>query len=177
MGCKARPTYKAALLHSLFEQIRGATRSFLLAYSARAAFNTLILLLTAIRKRRLTLKAILHALYGETTLRFGSMLGLFSLLYRFVYHSLRLYNPGPRGQGKEERWHAPVAGAISSLALLAERKEARLALAQQVFVRGLQGLYHRFQKRGLHIPHGDVLLFGLACGQIMYAFVYVSTRF
>jgi hypothetical protein len=169
MGSK--PSLGDAVAGSMSYQIRGGTRSFLLAYSARAGFNTLLLLFTALRRRKLTLKAIIHALYGDSTLRFGSMLGLFSLIYRFLYHTLRLYNPGPRGQGKEERWHAPLAGAVASIGLLAERRDARLPVAQQVFVRGLQGLYHRFKRRGLHIPHGDVILFGLACGQIMYAWL------
>lgn len=110
---------------------------------------------------------ILNALFGETAIRFGVMFGTFAAIYRWTFHGLRLYNPGPRGKGKEERWHAAAAGALASAALMAERPSARVTLAQQILVRGLQGVYHRFRKRGLNIPNGDVLLFGLACGQIM----------
>lgn len=60
---------------------------------------------------------------------------------------------------------------MASLSLLADRPSARSATASQVFVRALQGVYHRLAKEGLHIPHGDVILFGLACGQIMYSWV------
>ncbi|KAG6817252.1 hypothetical protein H0H93_007381, partial [Arthromyces matolae] len=37
---------------------------------------------------------------------------------------------------------------------------------------GLQGSYNAYStKRNIHIPHGDVLVFALACGQIVYAFL------
>ncbi len=69
-------------------------------------------------------------------------------------------------------WHAYVAGAVSALALLVETKDMRISLAQQLFVRGLEGSYNLAQSRGLvNIPHGSVIVFGIACGQIMYAWV------
>jgi len=69
-------------------------------------------------------------------------------------------------------WHAYVAGAISSLAILFEAKGSRISLAQQLFVRGLEGTYNVAHSRGkINIPHGAVLTFGMACGQIMYAWL------
>lgn len=69
-------------------------------------------------------------------------------------------------------WHAYVAGAVSSLAVLAETKSNRISLAQQLFVRGLEGSYNVAHAKGkINIPHGAVLAFGLACGQIMYAWL------
>ncbi|KZP00217.1 hypothetical protein CALVIDRAFT_494229 [Calocera viscosa TUFC12733] len=66
------------------------------------------------------------------------------------------------------RWETALAGAISSLALLFEKKHRRIMIAQQVFVRGLQAVV---LAHNLVLPHGAVLTFGLACGQIMYAFL------
>lgn len=41
-----------------------------------------------------------------------------------------------------------------------------------MFVRGLQGSFNQYApKLGIKIPNGDVLLFGLCCGQIMFAFL------
>jgi hypothetical protein len=41
-----------------------------------------------------------------------------------------------------------------------------------MFVRGLQGTYNQYAPQmGISIPHGDIILFGLCCGQIMYAFL------
>lgn len=41
-----------------------------------------------------------------------------------------------------------------------------------MFVRGLQAAYNQYTPAlGIHIPHGDILLFGLCCGQIMFAFL------
>ncbi|KAF8602661.1 hypothetical protein BDV93DRAFT_557422 [Ceratobasidium sp. AG-I] len=70
------------------------------------------------------------------------------------------------------RWHALVAGGIAGLAVAFETSERRLTIAQQLFVRGLQGSYNHWSKRlGIHIPFGDVMVFSLCCGQILYAFL------
>lgn len=62
------------------------------------------------------------------------------------------------------RWHAALAGAIAGgCAILCEKRNRRGVIAQQLFVRGLQGSYNAFStKRGIHVPHGDVLVFALA---------------
>ncbi|KAF8338497.1 hypothetical protein F5887DRAFT_514825 [Amanita rubescens] len=74
---------------------------------------------------------------------------------------------------RTRRWHAALAGAIAGgLAIIWEKRSRREIVAQQLFVRGLQGSYNSFTtKHNIHIPHGDVLLFSLACGQILYAFL------
>ncbi|KAJ6495387.1 hypothetical protein C8R45DRAFT_987179 [Mycena sanguinolenta] len=70
------------------------------------------------------------------------------------------------------RWMSALAGAISGgLAILWEKRSRRAVIAQQVFVRGLQGSYNfHSEQLGFSIPYGAVLVFSLACGQIMYAF-------
>ncbi|KAH9173334.1 hypothetical protein EDB89DRAFT_1959235 [Lactarius sanguifluus] len=66
---------------------------------------------------------------------------------------------------KTRRWHAVLAVSF-------EKRSRRNVIAQQLFVRGLQGSYNAYsEKRGFRIPHGDVLVFSLACGQIVYAFL------
>ncbi|TFY76234.1 hypothetical protein EWM64_g7778 [Hericium alpestre] len=74
---------------------------------------------------------------------------------------------------KTRRWHAIVAGSVAGgLAILFEKKSRRTTIAQQLFVRGLQGSYNAFSvKHGFHIPHGDVIVFSLMCGQILYGFL------
>lgn len=53
-----------------------------------------------------------------------------------------------------------------------ETRPNRVAVGQQMFVRGLQGSYNAFtSKRGIKVPHGDVLVFTLCCGQILYGFL------
>ncbi|KAJ7640754.1 hypothetical protein DFH06DRAFT_621402 [Mycena polygramma] len=73
---------------------------------------------------------------------------------------------------RTSRWHSALAGAISgSLAILWEKRSRRVVIAQQVFVRGLQGSYNSYsEKLGFHIPYGAVIVFSLACGQIIYAY-------
>lgn len=74
---------------------------------------------------------------------------------------------------KTRRWHSVLAGAIAGvIAVSFEKRSRQNVVAQQLFVRGLQGSYNAYsEKRGFHIPHGDVLVFSLACGQIVYAFL------
>lgn len=58
-----------------------------------------------------------------------------------------------------------VAGAVAgAVAVSCEKKTRRVAIAQQMFVRGLQGSFNAFsEKHGVSIPHGEVLVFGLWC--------------
>ncbi|KAJ3750554.1 hypothetical protein DFH05DRAFT_1467697 [Lentinula detonsa] len=74
---------------------------------------------------------------------------------------------------KTKRWHAALAGAIAGgLGVLWETRGRRVTIAQQLFVRGLQGTYNLYSsKYNIHIPHGDVLVFSLVCGQILYGFL------
>ncbi|KAM0751507.1 hypothetical protein T439DRAFT_324689 [Meredithblackwellia eburnea MCA 4105] len=152
----------------LAHAIRGGSRSFILGCSLRAGVNLLLALLRVTRKRRLQPALILHALFGADTLRFGGMLGAFSFLYKFVLHALRLGNPN----GLEEYWHAALAGAVSGLSVWAEKPSRRTTIGQQLFVRGLQGNYNILKSKGIiNIPHGDILLFGISCAQIMYCWL------
>ncbi|SGY70265.1 BQ5605_C004g03131 [Microbotryum silenes-dioicae] len=142
--------------------------SLLLAGGLRALVNLFVVALRITRKRGLPMALVFRALFGPDTLRFAAMLGGFTFLYKQTYHSLRIFNPGKRGPGQEEWWHAAVAGSISGAAVWAEKPSRRVTIGQQMMVRGLQGHYNVAKRRGwINIPHGDVLLFGLACGQIM----------
>ncbi|KAJ7496788.1 hypothetical protein FB451DRAFT_1208789 [Mycena latifolia] len=73
---------------------------------------------------------------------------------------------------RARRWHSALAGVISGgFAIFWEKPSRRAVIAQQVFVRGLQGTYNSLSdKWGISIPYGAVIVFSLACGQIMYAF-------
>ncbi|TFK28921.1 hypothetical protein FA15DRAFT_664558 [Coprinopsis marcescibilis] len=71
------------------------------------------------------------------------------------------------------RWNAAMAGLIAgALAIMWEKRTRQGVISQQMFVRGLQGTYNAFAARkGFKIPLGDVLVFVLASGQIMYGFL------
>ncbi|KAH9031452.1 hypothetical protein EDB83DRAFT_2419882 [Lactarius deliciosus] len=74
---------------------------------------------------------------------------------------------------KSARWHSIVAGAVAGgIAISFETPSRRSGIAQQLFVRGLQGSYNAYsEKHGFRVPHGDVLVFALSCAQIMYSFL------
>ncbi|GAA97764.1 hypothetical protein E5Q_04443 [Mixia osmundae IAM 14324] len=156
----------------LIWSLRGGLRAFLTGYSLRSGVNLVMVLFGLMRNGKFNLTKILNSVFGIDAFRMGAMFGSFAFLFKSTNQGLRIYNPGPRGPGKEEIWHAALAGAVSGVAVLAEKKQRRLTFAQQLFVRGLQGLYNIGKSRGMPIiPHGDVLLFGLACGQIMYGWM------
>ncbi|KAG1859359.1 hypothetical protein DFJ58DRAFT_658336 [Suillus subalutaceus] len=72
---------------------------------------------------------------------------------------------------KTRRWHSMFAGALAGgLAVMFEKRSRRVVIAQQLFVRGLQGSYNAFtSKHGFHLPNGEVLMFCLCSTQIVYA--------
>ncbi|KPV76961.1 uncharacterized protein RHOBADRAFT_51936 [Rhodotorula graminis WP1] len=156
----------------LAHALRGGIRSLILGSSLRAAVNFAILVLRLTRKRGLSSKLILHALFGTDVIRFGSMLGLFTFLYKWTLHTLRLYNPGARGPSHFEPWHAAIAGLVSGLAVVAEKPSRRVTIGQQLFVRGLQGRYNDLKARDkIRVKNVSVIVFGLSCAQIMYAWL------
>ncbi|TNY20044.1 hypothetical protein DMC30DRAFT_272138, partial [Rhodotorula diobovata] len=156
----------------LAHALRGGIRSLILGSSLRAAINFVIVVLRLTRKRGLSSKLILHALFGTDVIRFGGMLGLFTFLYKWTLHTLRLYNPGPLGPAHFEPWHAAVAGFVSGVSVVAEKPSRRVTIGQQLFVRGLQGRYNDLKARGrVRVRHVSVLVFGLSCAQIMYAWL------
>ena len=63
------------------------------------------------------------------------------------------------------------AGQVSHNSTSSRFSDTKL-MCGRMFVRGLQGSYNLYTPRfGIHIPHGDILLFGACCGQIMYAWL------
>ncbi|WWD04851.1 hypothetical protein V865_002922 [Kwoniella europaea PYCC6329] len=173
--------------------LKRGLRSFLLAFSVRAGINVLLALFRNLRNEKLRLALFRHAIFGQEPFRFGAMLGTFTFLNTLTLHMLRLAPPigyyrrrlknglfnkptfGPperEGDEGERRWQAAVAGAVGSLGLLWESQSRRTGVAQQMFVRGLQASYNQYTPRlGIHIPHGDLLVFGACCGQIMFAWL------
>lgn len=88
------------------------------------------------------------------------------LSFRAQAHEVRM-------RKKTRQWYAVVAGALAGgFGVMFEKKGRRVTIAQQLFVRGLQGSYNALSTRhNIKIPHGDVLVFSLCCGQIMYGFL------
>ncbi|KAI9491182.1 hypothetical protein BDB00DRAFT_767539 [Zychaea mexicana] len=141
----ARPqTPKELAIHA----IKGGARAFLMAYGLRAGVNLCFYLIRVIRKKAALANILSATFKNETALRFGGMFGMFAFLWKLVNNGMRIY------RDKEDRLNGLVAGAVAGLAILCEKQESRVDIAQQLFVR----------------YHGDALLFGLACMEILYAY-------
>lgn len=83
-----------------------------------------------------------------------------------VWKHISAYDPRAR------KWHAYLAGAVSSLALLIESREFTRSFGLQVFVRGMEGVCQLASRAGyINIPYASILIFGLANVQIMIAWL------
>lgn len=93
------------------------------------------------------------------------MFGVFAFLWKLVNNGMRIY------RDKDDRLNGFVAGGVAGLAILCERADRRVDIAQQLLVRALQGGYNAGKARDiLHFKNGDALLFGICCAQILYAY-------
>lgn len=143
--------FKRALREFNIQDYWLTSGSFILAFTTRAGVN-LLLVLFRLRKRKLKLRMIRDAIFGEESFRFGAMIGTFTLLNTLTLHFLRLAPPfsyirrrlraglfskatfGPpqrEGSEGERRWQAAAAGAVGSLGLLWETAGRRTGIAQQ----------------------------------------------
>lgn len=128
--------------------------AFLLAYGIRAGVIFCLSLLRVIRKRYISyrhqerggpvIRVFMHhvrlfraafgniitaSLKNETALRFAGMFGSFAFLWKLVNNGMRIY------RDKDDRLNGLVAGAVAGLAILCEKQEKRVDIAQQLFVR------------------------------------------
>lgn len=64
---------------------------------------------------------------------------------------------------KTRRWQAMLSGVIAgAVGIVFEKRSRRSGVAQQMFVRGLQGSWNSFSKRkGFSVPHGAVMIFSV----------------
>ncbi|CAG8477381.1 788_t:CDS:2 [Gigaspora margarita] len=67
-------------------------------------------------------------------------------------------------------------GSIAGISVIAEKRERRITIAQQMFVRAVQALYKSGRTREyFDIPHIGLILFALSCGQVLYAYTMRPT--
>jgi hypothetical protein len=79
----------------------------------------------------------------------------------------------------ERRWHAAASGAIAgAVAIYWVRPGGeRRSVIEQVLVRGLEGAWRGSMRSvGWSLPNGEVVLFGLCAGQIMYSWIVRPSR-
>nr|CAG8577667.1 8354_t:CDS:2 [Entrophospora candida]CAG8592414.1 599_t:CDS:2 [Entrophospora candida] len=146
--------------------ILGGLRSCVMAYGIRGGVNFLLNLLTVFRKRKGTIyRAFIHGFFGKDAIRFAVGFGGFSFLWKFINNGLRYM------RNKDDKWNSFIAGSIAGISLLAEKRERRVAISQQLFVRALQALFNAGHARKyFRFPHGVSLLFIITTGQVLYAY-------
>ncbi|KAH8926836.1 hypothetical protein BT69DRAFT_1330987 [Atractiella rhizophila] len=167
-GVKRPADWDQLVVHS----VRGFLRSFFLGVSLNSAMDVFLILVTLIGRskgpKRQGYYLQLFKLVALNSFRLGMTLGGFSCIYRLFSHGLRLLDSKER----EKLWHHSVAGFAAGLAVFFERRDRRVAIGEQVLVRGFQGVFNSLDSQGRwRLPNGAVWLFGLSCGQIMYAWI------
>ncbi|KAI8912375.1 hypothetical protein DFJ77DRAFT_468143 [Powellomyces hirtus] len=146
--------------------LKGGLRSFLLAYAMRGGIAFLIKFVRVLSGRS-KFRAALNSFFARDSLRFASMIGSFSLLWKLINNMLSHH------RGGTSKMHGAISGAIAGgVSILFEKKETRMGIAQQFLIRGGQAGYNALKKREvIHLPHADGALFMFACASIMYAYI------
>ncbi|KAI8848092.1 hypothetical protein BC829DRAFT_362650 [Chytridium lagenaria] len=174
----------AVILYAL----KGGARSFALALALRGGVSVLMALLKVYRKK-MTLMNALKLFYGPDALRFAKMVGSFSFLWKSVLNLLhftrrtltrtpstqRLSPTSPIVENEASLLHdrifSFIAGSVAGLSVVFESPANRVAVMQQLGIRSMQSFYAHLHARSLvHVPHGDSLLFALACGSLLYGY-------
>ncbi|RKO94054.1 hypothetical protein BDK51DRAFT_12552, partial [Blyttiomyces helicus] len=151
--------------------VKGGARAFVMAYGIRGGMAMLLKIVAVLRRRCVwgegrTIPQVFTSFFSTESRRFASVVGSFTFLWKFTNNLIHHYT------GRQSRWNGAVAGTVAGLSILFEEKENRKALASQFCMRGLQAAYNALNvHRELRIPHGDSLLFSIACGSVMYAFI------
>ncbi|KXS09424.1 hypothetical protein M427DRAFT_64158 [Gonapodya prolifera JEL478] len=159
-------TYRAVLAHAL----RGAARSFVLAYLGRAALLSALRILAALRKSPPPLTTLLQPFISIAALRSGAAFGTFSFVWKLVA------NVVAKRRGRWTFGGGFLAGLLASPALLLEDPSRRGVLVEQLGVRALQAVAVRGHAGGyVRVWEGAALTFILACTQIMYAYIMRPT--
>ncbi|KAI8903202.1 hypothetical protein EDD86DRAFT_250607 [Gorgonomyces haynaldii] len=147
--------------------IKGSLRSFFISFLLKGGITSAIRLIKLL-KGKMSLSQLIIGFFEKETFRFASMVGLYSFLWKLCNYLLNFY----RGNTKPSKLNGAIAGGVAGLSVLVEDKTTRVAIAQQFSMRALQAGYNALEARKLYsFPHGDAILFGLACGSILYAYV------
>ncbi|KAI8903203.1 hypothetical protein EDD86DRAFT_215583 [Gorgonomyces haynaldii] len=154
-------TPQEVVVHAL----KGSARAYALGFLLKGGITFLIRLVRVLQ-RKMSLGQALLLVFEKASHRFGLMVGTFALLWKLINNMLELKRK------KRSKLNGAIAGAVAGLAVLVETRENRITVAQQFSMRAVQAGYNSLHARELiRIPHGDALMFALACGSIMYAYV------
>ncbi|KAI9323026.1 hypothetical protein DFJ73DRAFT_875183 [Zopfochytrium polystomum] len=151
--------------------IRAGLRGIVLGCTVRSSLSvvTAVIRLVGRPSQRSTLPSPLAAFLGSFSdgkaWRFGFFLGGFAFLWKATSTYLWAI------RRERRRLHGFVSGFVAGLALLAEKRSHRMAIALQVLTRGLQGVFTSLHRQGIvRVPHGDSFVFILVSAQILHAF-------
>ncbi|KAL5035403.1 hypothetical protein RTP6_003105 [Batrachochytrium dendrobatidis] len=173
-------SYAAILRHAT----TGGIRSFLIAFALRGGVTFAIRLFRVFRRKD-TFMAAIKSFFSIESRRFARMVGTFSFIWKLINNSLMRYRSLnastttpelPSTAHRFSKINGAIAGAVAGLAILFETEDNRIAFSQQFFMRSMQAGYNALESRDLFaFPYGDTILFSIACGSIMYAFVMHPT--
>ncbi|KAJ3272626.1 Splicing factor 3B subunit 3 [Terramyces sp. JEL0728] len=126
----------------LIHALKGSSRAFLFSFLIRGGITFLLSLNKLYRKK----------------------IGSFSLIWKLVSNTLAFV------EGRHTKRQGAIAGFLAGFAILCETRPNRIGYTQQFFMRSMQAGKNALKQRNIPtVPHGDTLLFCLACAQLLYA--------
>lgn len=149
--------------------LRQAGRAAVIGGSIRFSLRAALWLFSLLKKsgRKVDKEALLQIVRSSlrTALFCGSYVGTYKL---FLFSLKRRFATATKG------WNECLAGSVAALTLIIEEPGTRMLLGHYLLARAFQCIWNRKKAQGvlkINIPHGDAILFSLACAQIMYAYV------
>lgn len=163
---KAKTALPDSLKSILIHALRGAFRSFILAYGLRSGLLMLLKMSAVFRGKSSLRSVIVESMTNRECHQYGMAVGGFSFTWKLVNNCLRIYRLN------NSRMNGAISGGLAALSLIWLPSSTRKSFSVQMMLRACQLLYNHNKHAGrLNLPHGDLVLFALSCGSIMYAFI------
>ncbi|ORY48568.1 hypothetical protein BCR33DRAFT_847954 [Rhizoclosmatium globosum] len=160
----SRRGWKSILGHAARTSLRAA----LLGYSIRSGLLFLLRLLRVYKGKLPVLKALRESFAGRDSARMAAFFAIFAFVWKASNNAIIAFR-----DGKDDHINSFLSGSLAgALACLAEEKQWRIDMSQQLLVRGLQSVFNSLSLNGhFHFRHGNSLIFALATAQVMYGYV------
>ncbi|KAJ3124408.1 hypothetical protein HK100_011248 [Physocladia obscura] len=154
----------------LLNALRNGARASLLGFSIRSGLLFLLRLLRVFKRKLALSRAIRESFFAADSARMAAFFGIFAFVWKASNNTLLNLR---KSTAPDDRINGFISGALAgALACLAEKRQWRIDMSQQLLVRGMQAVFNSLAINGhFHFRHGNSLIFALATAQVMYGYV------
>ncbi|KAJ3198473.1 hypothetical protein HDU82_001213 [Entophlyctis luteolus] len=142
----------------LANALRNSARAALLGYSIRSGLLFLLRFLKVARGRMSLVTALRESFTGMDSGRMAAFFAVFAFVWKGSLNTLAKYQSASH---QHSRMNAFISGGLAgAIACLFEKRQWRIDMSQQLFVRGMQAVFNSLANNGrFHFRHGNSLIF------------------